>query len=342
VLGSSRPHGWIKESYENDYVEVKGLNDLPTRVKRPRVSDVRGYLVHLGLDGSMPLPFVTTNNLAQMGFCPNIVYIHVNMLGGASYYSQSLIEASRLDGEEIEMAHKENQRILLKLKKGNYSRWEIGTSELKTYWTEESWSLSFLDMPRNPSMISDQVLSCAQAENKTVQRLAARGAFPSTFRINFAAKPFFISAVPDIVLASEHRINGIIEIKSSNRMDTVYESEHDQVEFYRYYVHKRKLPISDDAAFFTVKYSRRDSSELDQLLSTLATAGGGIDPSLIEETAKSYGALVKHSESPLEEIEQKLFQRVNMLSSSQYPVQRWCKWKECHYAWFDRERGVRV
>jgi hypothetical protein len=130
--------------------------------------------------------FVTTNDLAQMAFCPNQTYLQVNYLCGISEYDLKF----RIKEEDKKYVNKLFKRKV---------KWELTEDALAQYALEELRSFKLLS---NSIKLLPKEMQTWKARFVTrggTKNLVNTGILYSCFRINFGMPPFFISAVPDIV-----------------------------------------------------------------------------------------------------------------------------------------------
>lgn len=288
------------------------------------------YLEYLGCS-KKPL-FVTTNNLADMSFCPNKAYLQVNFLGGISEYKFRL---------EMRNKEREHLQILFKKKK----KWKLTKNALKEYLLQELWSFTFIHKALNKLPYDIRTIAHIFNFDRTEmsitenEKLFNNGIFHSHFRINFGIQSFFISAVPDVVLIKDKKIKGVIEIKSTQKpLKDIFPSESDQVDFYRYYMNKRNLPLDKEAYFFTLKKIGKPKEIENEIVKFLLLKRNFKKESIIQ-FASSNHYLIKESEESLKEIKRKLNERINLLSQDNLPTKH-CRWSRCSFKEFCEEFEV--
>lgn len=287
---------------------------------------LKSYLKYLGFsDLRRKILFVTTHDLAEMSFCPNKVYLQVNYLGGISEYD------FRFKVEEKELARECFKRKI---------EWRLTDTALKAYTFEELWSFSFLSNGIQLFPEEMQKLKIRVKLPKKVKQLIDEGIFPSYFRVNFGQPPFFISGVPDVVLIEDGKIKGVIEVKSSKKFSgKIFPSEYEQTEFYKLYFFKRKLPVKSDTYFLTLKGLSDSPETLEERLINALFSTKNFEKDYVEGFATSHSYLIKEVEESLENIGQKLNERINVLSLDSIPSKH-CPWNPCSFKEFCKNFDV--
>lgn len=295
-------------------------------VNKTVVKQLKSYLRHLGFsDLRRKILFVTTNDLAEMSFCPNKTYLQVNYLGGISEY-------------DLRFRIKDRDSINKLFKKK--AKWELTESDLEQYVLEELISFRFLSNEVKLLPKEMQSWKIRLRVNSRTKQLVDSGIFYSHFRINFGFQPFFISAVPDIVLIEKGIIRSIIEVKSTKKsLYKIFPSEHEQVEFYKLYITKRGLPVHSDAYFITLK-GRSDSPEaLEEKLVNFLLSTREFGKESVKDFTDSHGYLIHEVEKSLEDIWQVLNERIKLLAQDS-PPSTYCKWHECSFKEFCRALNI--
>jgi hypothetical protein len=286
------------------------------------------YLKYLGC--SKVSLFVTTNDLAGMAFCPNKTYLQVNFFGGISEYD---FKFKLSDGEK--------NNLLNLFEQGKKFEWKLTENALEEYFLDELWCFSFIPKALDlfPNEIKKIKVECSLPEG--MKRLIDKGVFHSIFRINFVANKFFLSAVPDIVFIKNGKIKGIIEVKSTKKvLKQIFPSEYEQVDFYRYYVMKRKLPVYKNAWFLTVKGRSDNPDEIEEKVVNFLASSKDIEKEDIFFLVHKYGYLIKESTDNLNEIEKKLNEYIELLSQQNLPTMR-CPWVACGFRNFCEKLSVK-
>jgi hypothetical protein len=286
------------------------------------------YLKHLG--GSKVSLFVTTNDLAGMAFCPNTTYLQVNFFGGISEYDF-----------KFNLSDKEKNSILDLFEKGEKIKWWLTENTLRKYFLEELWSFSFI--PKALDLFPNEIkkIKIELPLSAGMKKLIDRGIFYSRFRINFVVSKFFLSAVPDVVFIKNGKIKGIIEVKSTQKaLKQISPSEYEQVDFYRYYITKRKLPIYKNAWFLTIKGRGSSPNEIEERVVNFLASSEDVEKEDIFFSAHRYGYLLKESTDSLNEIERKLNERIKLLLQQNLPNMR-CRWKTCGFRNFCEKLGIK-
>ncbi|MEO0252083.1 MAG: hypothetical protein ABIM44_07595 [candidate division WOR-3 bacterium] len=280
-------------------------------VNKTVLKQLKSYLRHLGFsDLRRKILFVTTNDLAEMSFCPNKTYLQVNYLGGISEY-------------DLRFRIKDRDSINKLFKKK--AKWKLTESDLERYVLEELISFRFLSNGIKFFPKEMQSWKIRLRVSGGTKQLVDSGIFHSRFRINFGLSPFFISAVPDIVLIEKGRIEGVIEVKSSRKTPyKIFPSEYEQVEFYKLYIMKRALPVYDDAYFLTLKGESESPEALEEELVDFLFSTRKFGKESVKDFADSHGYLIREVEKSLEDIWQALNERIKLLVQDS-PPSVYCK-----------------
>lgn len=135
----------------------------------------------------------------------------------------------------------------------------------------------------------------------------------------------------------------VIEVKSSKRTYTIFDSERYQVEFYKLYFYRRGLPLMPNAFFMTIKYNRAEHRNFeDELVDFVEDNKHKLTIESIESFAKDRNALTKLSVTSVDDIEKELQRRIALLASKDYPIITKCPWKQCPFTFYCKTKGVTI